>query len=172
MGKQILESGPVLPGVEGVLFDLDGVLTPTAAIHRRAWAAMFTDYFRSHQVTPPYSESDYYAFIDGKPRFEGVADMLASRGIVLPFGQPSDSPGDESVCALGNSKNQAFTAILRGGPVTPFPGTTEVLDALEQAGRKVAVVSSSANAKQVLSAAGLLDRFAVIVDGVVYTVKH
>jgi beta-phosphoglucomutase family hydrolase len=167
MGRHELTPGVVLPGMEGVLFDLDGVLTPTAAIHRRAWAAVFTAFFRQRGITPPYSDQDYFAHIDGKPRFEGVADMLASRGVALPFGQTDDPPGEDTVCALGNAKNQAFNTIIRRDPVRPYPGANALLDQLAKQGVKVAVVSSSANAKPVLAAAGLLGRFQVVVDGLV-----
>jgi len=160
------------PRIKGVLFDLDGVLTPTAEIHRRAWAELFTGYFRDRGVTPPYTDQDYFTFIDGKPRFNGVADMLAGRGIELPFGQVTDAPGYDTVTALGNKKNREFNRILAEDHVTPYIGAVELLDALAQRGTQVAVVSSSANARPVLESAGLLDRFGVVVDAAVATANH
>ncbi|MCL2803980.1 MAG: HAD-IA family hydrolase [Micrococcales bacterium] len=173
MGKHAAEpGGSMLADADGVLFDLDGVLTPTAELHRRAWAATFTAFFRAHLVEPAYAEADYFAHIDGKPRFAGVMDMLAARQLSLPFGDPTDPPGDGTICAVGNSKNQAFNAILQADPVAPYPGATDLLDALARQNKPVAIVSSSANAKQVLRAAELLDRFDVIVDGQVATAEE
>lgn len=148
-----------------VLFDLDGVLTPTADVHMAAWRRMFTDYFTAHGITPEYTDDDYFAHVDGRPRYEGVQECLASRGVELPYGTPEDPPGDQTVCALGNSKNDAFNAVLREDGVDPFPGSVALLDALEALGVPMAVVSSSRNATDVLKVAGLADRFEVVVDG-------
>lgn len=141
-----------------VLFDLDGVVTPTAEIHERAWAELFADY--------DYQQADYLAHIDGKPRYDGVAGFLASRGVELPWGDPSDPPGDDTVCALGNEKNELFNEILARDPLAPYAGTMMVIDLLDEAGIAQAIVSSSKNARPVLAAAGLEGRFPVIVDGV------
>lgn len=151
---------------DAALFDLDGVLTPTAEVHMRAWSRMFNDYLTARGDQPPYTDSDYFAHVDGKPRYEGVADFLVSRGIVLPSGDPSDSPEALTVCGLGNRKNEAFAAVLASEGVQPYPGSVRLLDYLLERGVKVAVVSSSANAEDVLTAAGLRDRFEVVVDGV------
>src|SRR5680860_750786 len=148
-----------------VLFDLDGVLTPTADVHMAAWRRMFTDYFTAHDITPEYTDDDYFAHVDGRPRYEGVQECLASRGVDLPYGSPEDPPGDQTVCALGNSKNDAFNAVLREDGVDPFPGSVALLDALEALGVPMAVVSSSRNAADVLKVAGLAHRFDVVVDG-------
>lgn len=147
-----------------VLFDLDGVLTPTATVHRRAWAELFTDWFERCGVAP-YVESDYYDHIDGKPRYDGVRDMLAARGSDLPEGTPDDDPDTETVCGLGNRKDQAFNHILTHEGIAPYPASVRLLDALAERGVLVAVVSSSKNATTVLAAAGLADRFEVVVDG-------
>lgn len=147
-----------------ILFDLDGVLTPTAEVHRRAWSDLFTPVLEAAGVAP-YTEADYYDHIDGKPRYDGVRDMLASRGIVLPEGDPSDAPDAETVCGLGNRKDASFTAILHSEGITPYPASVRFLDAVTERGVKVAIVSSSKNARTVLDAAGLLSRFEVIVDG-------
>jgi beta-phosphoglucomutase family hydrolase len=152
---------------DAALFDLDGVLTPTADVHMLAWRRMFTDYFATHGVTPPYEDADYFASLDGKPRYDGVRSVLASRGIVLPDGTPEDPPGAQTVCGLGNAKNAMFDALLREEGVAPYPGSVALLDFLARKAVAVAVVSSSRNAPGVLAAAGIADRFAVVVDGAV-----
>lgn len=143
----------------GVLFDLDGVITPTATIHERAWATLFADH--------DYSESDYLASIDGRPRYDGVRTFLASRGITLPEGDPADGPGTDTVCALGNRKNELFNDLLEREGIEPFPGSLATLELLDSEDIPSAIVSSSKNARTVLRAAGLGDRFEVVVDGVV-----
>lgn len=140
-----------------VLFDLDGVITPTAIIHEQAWAELFADH--------DYRPEDYLAHIDGKPRYDGVAAFLASRGIELPFGTHDDPPEAETICGLGNRKNAVFNRILAEGRLDPYPGTVAVLDILDANGIAQAIVSSSRNARRVLEAAGMGQRFAVIVDG-------
>ncbi|WP_228374187.1 HAD family hydrolase [Demequina phytophila] len=147
------------------LFDLDGVLTPTADVHMDAWRRMFTDYFESHGITPAYTDADYFQYVDGKPRYDGVRACLASRGVTLPEGTPDDAPGTETVCGIGNTKNEAFAAILRDEGVTPYPGSVALMDHLEAVGCAMAVVSSSRNAPAVLEAAGLAHRFEIVVSG-------
>ena len=151
--------------LRGLLFDLDGVLTPTAEVHMRAWGRMFGQFLDGRGIAEPYTDGDYFAHIDGKPRLDGVRTMLASRGILLPEGTPEDDPGLETVAGLGNRKNAAFTAELAEHGVTPYPGSLRFLDAAIAAGLAVAVVSSSRNAEPVLRAAGIRDRFTVVVDG-------
>lgn len=150
---------------DAALFDLDGVLTPTAEVHMRAWQAMFIDFLTKRGVGEPYQESDYFDYIDGKPRYDGVRSFLASRGIQLADGEPTDTPDTESVCGLGNRKNEFFSAVLRDDGVEAYPGSVALLDHLHERGVKVAVVSSSRNAPAVLEAAGLAERFDVVVDG-------
>jgi beta-phosphoglucomutase family hydrolase len=140
------------------LFDLDGVITPTAEIHERAWSRLFARW--------DFSEADYLEYVDGKPRYEGVQSFLHSRGVDLPWGSPDDPPGDNSICAMGNRKNDAFNEVLERDGIGPYPGTLAVLKLLDAAGIAQAIVSSSKNARTVLAAAGLGDRFPVIVDGV------
>lgn len=154
-----------------LLFDLDGVLTPTADVHMRAWSRLFTPYLEQHGVAP-YTEQDYYAHIDGKPRYDGVRSLLEARGIHLPEGDPSDGPDADTVCGLGNRKNAAFNAELEEHGVQPYPGSARFLDAAIAAGYAVAVVSSSANARSVLETAGILGRFPVVVDGAVAAADH
>ncbi|WP_230207694.1 HAD family phosphatase [Microlunatus sp. Gsoil 973] len=161
-------SGPESDGLESygaVLFDLDGVLTPTAEVHMRAWARMFTAFLESSEGQPPYTEQDYFDYVDGKPRYDGVRSFLASRGIELPEGTPDDPPDVETICGLGNRKNAEFSRVLESDGVQPYPGSVRLLDHLAASGTPMAVVSSSRNARPVLRAAGLLDRFPVIVDG-------
>jgi len=152
---------------DAALFDLDGVLTPTADVHMLAWESLFSSYLAERGIDEPYTEGDYFAFVDGKPRYDGVRSFLASRGIALPDGAPTDPPTADTVCGLGNRKNEVFAALLREEGVTPYPGSVALLDALAERGTKVAVVSSSRNAQPVLAAAGLRDRFQVVIDGLV-----
>jgi len=152
---------------DAVLFDLDGVLTPTAEIHMRAWQQLFSDFLLRRGIAEPYLTSDYFDYIDGKPRYEGVRSFLAARGISLPEGDPSDPPTAETVCGLGNRKNEVFGAVLADEGVTPYPGSIDLLDHLAERGTKVAVVSSSRNTPAVLAAAGLEERFPVVVDGAI-----
>ena len=147
-----------------VLFDLDGVLTPTAQLHMRAWSDLFTPWCATRGVRP-YSDQDYFDYIDGKPRYEGVAAFLASRDVDLPWGSPSDDAGMDTICALGNAKDGYVNEIFEKEGIVPYAGSVRFLDQVCQLGASVAVVSSSKNAPGVLAAAGLADRFAVVVDG-------
>jgi beta-phosphoglucomutase family hydrolase len=144
---------------DGVLFDLDGVITPTAEIHEHAWGELFAAF--------DFTEDDYLRYVDGKPRYDGVRSFLASRHLALPDGDPSDPPGDDTVCAMGNRKNELFNTILDRDGIAPYPGSAAVLDLLDELGVPAAIVSSSKNARHVLAAAGLGDRFDVVVDGIV-----
>ncbi|MCH8611791.1 HAD family hydrolase [Arsenicicoccus dermatophilus] len=152
---------------DAALFDLDGVVTPTAIVHMRAWSEMFNAFLATRGVTEPYTDADYFAHVDGKPRYDGVRSFLASRDIVLPEGDPTDGPDAETVAGLGNRKNAAFMEVLHRDGMQAYPGSLHLLDHLTTLGTKVAVVSSSQNARPVLEAAGLIDRFPVIVDGLV-----
>jgi beta-phosphoglucomutase family hydrolase len=150
---------------DAALFDLDGVLTPTAEVHMRAWRRLFTDFLIKRGIDQPYLESDYFSYIDGKPRYDGVRAFLASRGVQLADGEPNDSPTAETVCGLGNRKNEFFGEVLREEGVQPYPGSVQLLDHLVERGTKVAVVTSSKNATAVLDAADLRPRFGVVIDG-------
>lgn len=151
-----------------VLFDLDGVITPTAEVHMRAWSAMFNEFLADYDGpasdTSEYTDVDYYAHVDGKPRYDGVRDFLASRGIELPEGE-SGRPFDLTVRGLGDRKNDAFNEVLERDGVQPYAGSVALLDQLRDLHVPLAVVSSSANAPAVLEAAGLADRFVTVVDG-------
>ncbi|MDO5499990.1 MAG: HAD-IA family hydrolase [Propionibacteriaceae bacterium] len=148
------------------LLDLDGVITPTAEVHMAAWAHMFTAFLAS-KGAGPYQESDYFNYLDGKPRYDGVRSLLISRGIDLPWGDPTDQPTAETVCGLGNRKDLVFNETLSGEGIVAYAGSIRLLDFLDERGIAKAVVSSSKNARGVLTAAGLIDRFPVIVDGLV-----
>jgi len=148
-----------------VLFDLDGVLTPTAQVHMRAWAETFSAVFARHGLVPPYGDADYFAYVDGRPRYDAVDALLRERGLVLPWGSPEDAPAAETVCGIGNRKNDRFEELLATEGVAPYPDAVVALDAVAAAGLPAAVVSSSRNARDVLEAAGILDRFGTIVDG-------
>ena len=147
-----------------LLFDLDGVLTPTALVHEQAWRQLF-DGFLAETGHTGYRDSDYFDFIDGKPRFDGVRDFLASRGITLPEGPLDDEPAHNTVHGLGNRKNLVFNSIIESQGVEPYPGSVRFVDAALARGLKLAVVSSSRNAPAVLKAAGLDHHFPVVVDG-------
>ena len=153
------------PDYRAVLFDLDGVLTPTADVHQRAWTVMFDEFLATQPGQAPFSEADYLAHVDGRPRFDGVRTFLASRGITLPEGDADEPPGQGSVSALGNRKNELFQRVLRDEGIAPYPGSLRLLDALGE-DTKLAVVSSSRNAREVLDASGLAPRFDVVADGV------
>ncbi|SDL35012.1 HAD family hydrolase [Tessaracoccus oleiagri] len=145
------------------LFDLDGVITPTAEVHMRAWSEMFNAFLPPDQ--PRYTDDDYYQYVDGKPRYDGVRDFLQARGISLPEGLPSDDPVEPTVCGLGNAKNARFNEILTRDGVQPYPGSARLIEKLAAAGVGLAVVSSSKNAATVLKAARLDQYFPVVVDG-------
>lgn len=150
---------------KAVLFDLDGVLTPTAAVHRRAWSDTFNAFLSGVPGQEPYTDADYFEHVDGKPRYDGVRDFLASRGIVLPEGDAEDEPGALTVRSVGDGKNDAFNSILAREGVAPYPGSAALVDQLAADSVQLAVVSSSKNAPAVLAAAGLADLFPVVVDG-------
>ncbi len=154
--------------VEAALFDLDGVVTPTAEVHMRAWAEMFNAFLEAYAGPgdrTSYTDADYFAHVDGKPRYDGVRDFLAARGIELPEGTSDDPASAETVRGLGNRKNEAFNEVLARDGVTAYPGSVALLDHLRDLGMPLAVVSSSVNAPAVLEAAGLLDRFRTVVSG-------
>ncbi|MFV0406917.1 MAG: HAD family hydrolase [Propioniciclava sp.] len=153
--------------IKAALFDLDGVLTPTAEVHRRAWAHMFNSYLADVAGQHPFTDTDYFAQVDGKPRYDGVRDFLTSRSIALPEGRPDDSPREVTVHGLGNRKNAEVTRMLADEGVTAYPGSVQLLELLAAQGIRQAVVSSSRNAPLVLSAAGIESWFDLVVDGTV-----
>ncbi len=161
-----------------VIFDMDGVITKTALTHASAWKKMFDEYLKTRETkySEPFVEfthaGDYLPYVDGKPRYKGVQSFLESRGIHLPYGDPSDIPGTETVCGLGNQKNVAFNNVLKNEGVEVYPSTIDLLKQLKAAGVKLGVASSSKNCKPVLERVGLLDIFDTRVDGVVSAVLN
>ena len=164
---------PAWTGAAALLFDLDGVLTPTAIVHEQAWQQLFDGYLAEAGHPEGYRESDYYDHIDGKPRFDGVRDFLVSRGISLPeqAAETGDTQDQPSVQGLGNRKNRIFNEIVENDGVTPYAGSVRFVEAALARGLKLAVVSSSRNAPAVLKAAGLDHYFPVVVDGQVAAAK-
>lgn len=158
--------------VGGVLFDLDGVLTPTAEVHMRAWRQTFDEFFTENAITPAYDDADYFARVDGKPRYDGVRATLASRGVRLPEGDADDPPDARTVCGLGNAKNVIVNRMLAEEGIVAYPGSVELVDRLAARGVPMGVVSSSRNTPTVLAASGLADRFGVVVDGTVAVREH
>lgn len=164
-------------GVTTCLFDLDGVLTDTASVHQVAWKDMF-DAFLSARATAhgstfvPFTPRDYEAYVDGKPRLDGVRDFLGSRGITLPEGVSGASPEDDTVTGLGLRKNVIVLRRIREDGVEVFEGSRRYLEAAVAAGLRRAVVSSSANAGEVLAAAGLDSMIETRVDGVTIREEH
>ncbi len=163
---------PDLASFDAVLFDLDGVLTPTAEVHMHAWQTMFEELFAAWEITPPYTERDYFDHLDGKKRYDGVAALLRSRDVEVPWGDPSDPVTADTVCGIGNRKNVVFERVLRRDGIGAYPGSLRLLDALAESGTRVAVVSSSKNAEEVLDVAGIRDRFEVVMDGVIAERDH
>jgi alpha,alpha-trehalase len=159
-----------LRNLRAVLFDMDGVITRTATVHAAAWKRTF-DAFLAARAGPggdfrPFdTKADYLPYVDGKPRYDGVASFLASRGISLPWGSPGDPPGFETVCALGNQKDGYFNEVLETEPVEVFQSTVDFIDLLHRRGLKAGVFSASRNAARVLEAAGVLSLFDAKVDG-------
>jgi len=165
-------------GVNACLFDLDGVLTPTAAVHAAAWKRTFDAYLgeraaRHGTVLVPFDiGSDYATYVDGKPRADGVRSFLASRHIHLPEGHGDDPPETETVGGLGNRKNELVVSTIHHDGVKAYPGSLRYLQAAQHAGLRRAVVSSSANCRDVLVAAGIQDLLEVRIDGAVATERH
>lgn len=167
-------------GVTACLFDLDGVLTQTAKVHAAAWKQMFDEFLRTRarEARPgendaPFDDvADYDTYVDGKPRYEGVRSFLASRGIELPQGTPSDPPKRETIDGLGNRKNELVLRMIHEHGVQPYEGSVRYVEAARSAGLRRAVVSSSTNARDVLRAAGIEQDFEQIIDGVVAEREH
>ena len=153
------------------LFDLDGVITDTASVHAAAWKRTFDGYLKevSERERRPFEpfeiDPDYYRYVDGKPRYDGVDSFLRSRGIVLGCGHPNDPPDRETVCGLGNRKNAMFNEVLRSRGVEVFGSSVALIQELRSRGRRVAVVTSSKNCDAVLEAAGIQHLFEARGDG-------
>ncbi len=158
---------------KAVVFDMDGVITKTALTHAAAWKKMFDEYLlkRQKEHGEPFVEfthaGDYLPYVDGKPRYKGVQSFLESRRIHIPFGDPTDAPGKETICGLGNQKNIAFNEVLENEGVEVYPSTIALINELKKDGIKLGVASSSKNCKPVLERVDLLEVFDARVDGVV-----
>ena len=162
---------------DAVLFDLDGVLTATAKVHASSWKQMFDTFLQQYATetnTPfqPFDTTDYLRYVDGKPRYEGVQSFLESRGIDLPHGDPEEPPNADTICGLGNRKNELMHEILASEGVEVYEGSLALLHQLRDAGIKTAVVSSSKNCQTVLAAAGITALFDARVDGEVAAHLH
>jgi beta-phosphoglucomutase family hydrolase len=155
--------------VTACLFDLDGVLTGTAALHRAAWKETFDGFLerRDGAGFREFTETDYNDYVDGRPRFDGVRAFLASRDIQLPEGPPDAPPSDDTVQGVGNRKNVRVQEIITERGVSPYPGSVRYLEAAKRAGLRIGVVTSSANGAAVLDAADLTKFVEARVDGVV-----
>ena len=164
--------------VTACLFDLDGVLTQTAKVHDRAWKETFDGYLRERagRTGGAFQEfdpvADYDEYVDGKPRYDGVRSFLQSRGISLPEGSPGDPADRETVCGIGNRKNDLVLKLIKEDGVEPYEGSVRYVKAARDAGLRRAVVSSSANCQEVLEAAGIDDLFEARIDGKVAEEQH
>jgi beta-phosphoglucomutase-like phosphatase (HAD superfamily) len=155
-------------GVTACLFDLDGVLTSTAALHQEAWRTTFDAFLatRSDGDRSPFTPRDYADHVDGRPRADGVRTFLQARGIDLPEGSPDDAPDAETVNGVGNRKNVDLLRIIDERGVQPYPASVRYLEAARDAGFKIAVVTSSANGAHVLDIADLTKFVQARVDGI------
>jgi beta-phosphoglucomutase family hydrolase len=164
--------------VRACLFDLDGVLTQTAKVHAAAWKQAFDRFLHERAdagkdaFTAFDDVADYDEYVDGKPREDGVRSFLASRRIELPEGGPDDAPNAATVHGLANRKNEIVLAMIREDGVQPYAGSVRYVRAVRDAGLPRAVVSSSANAHDVLAAAGIAELFDAVVDGVWAAREH
>ncbi|MFF4350132.1 HAD family hydrolase [Streptomyces sp. NPDC001530] len=161
--------------IAACLFDLDGVITKTAVVHAAAWKRTFDDFLRQRDgdAFRPFDDVvDYDEYVDGRPRADGVRTFLASRGIELPEGTPEDPPDERSVHGLGNRKNALLLEMIRTGGVEAYDSTLRYVEAVRAAGLRTAVVSSSANCRDILRAVGAEALFDVRIDGVVAAERH
>jgi beta-phosphoglucomutase family hydrolase len=165
-------------GIRGCLFDLDGVITKTAKVHDAAWKEMFDSFLRerAQQTGEPFVAfdpvKDYDEYVDEKPRADGTRSFLQSRGITLPEGSPDDPPEAETINGLGNRKNVILLKRIKEDGVEAYEGSVRYLRAVRDAGLRRAVVSSSANCRDVLVAAGIEDLFEARIDGVTAQQEH
>jgi beta-phosphoglucomutase family hydrolase len=156
---------------DAVLFDLDGVLTDTAKIHAACWKRMFDDFLREHAAEKgePFRPfdigTDYKLYVDGKARFDGVQSFLESRGIHMPYGDPDSPPNKETICGLGNHKDEMVKEAIQSEGVEPFEGSVAFVRQIRNQGIRTGVVSASSNCEAVLKSAGIADLFDVRIDG-------
>jgi trehalose 6-phosphate phosphatase len=150
--------------IKAVIFDMDGVVTKSMRAHFAAWKDVFDAFLKRRGDAKPFTMEDYFAYVDGVPRFDGVRRFLASRGINLPEGAP-DSLDDDTVHGLGNLKNMRFRAWLEANTVPTYKDALDLIHALRGQGVKVGVFSASRNAERVLTSAGVINLFDAKVDG-------
>jgi beta-phosphoglucomutase-like phosphatase (HAD superfamily) len=149
--------------IEAVIFDLDGVITNSTPLHSQAWKEMFDKFLRSksEETGNPFREftheEDYLSYVDGKPRYIGVESFLESRGFELPFGDPEDPPGFDTICALGNYKNQLYNQLLTEQGIEVYASSVSFIHTLKEAGIPLGLATSSKNAVRVLELSGLTD---------------
>lgn len=157
--------------IKALIFDLDGVLTQTQHIHKEAWKKTFDQYLRTIDDESvdkrPVDDNDYNVYIDGKPRYEGVKSFLRSRNVELPFGNPEDPPGRNTICGIGNRKNEFFHEIIDSGGVKIYHHAIDKLRKWREMGLKTAIVSSSKNCRKIIEKVGIADLFDARVDGMV-----
>lgn len=156
---------------DAAIFDMDGVITRTATVHASAWKRTFEEYLRIRETRfgeafREFTGRDYLEFVDGRPRYGGVDSFLRSRAIEIPFGDPADQPGMETVCGLGNRKNELFIRVLEEDGVDVYASTIQLIKELLESGVKVGVATSSKNSALVLEKAGIARLFGTRVDGV------
>ncbi|WP_156724874.1 HAD family hydrolase [Streptomyces apocyni] len=156
--------------VRAVVFDTDGVLLDSAALHAAAWKTAFDGCLEEWGADgapqrPFDAEGEYRELVDGKPRYDGALAFLTARGIDLPSGAPADAPGCGTVWAVAARKEKAFARTLRSQPVEPFADVEPVLEALAGAAVRCAAVSASRHARPLLEVAGLLQLVELVVDG-------
>jgi len=161
-------------GIRALLFDLDGVLTQTAKVHFKAWKQTFDEYLEKRDGSgfSAFTQADYNEYVDGMPRYDGVRTFLKSRGIVLPDGTPDDGPDVETIDGIGNRKNELVLHLIRTDGVQVYDGSVAYVRAAQKASLPRAVVSASANCKDVLESAGIADLFDARIDGIVATREH
>jgi alpha,alpha-trehalase len=157
--------------LDAVIFDMDGVVSDTARVHQRCWKVVFDDYLRDRSARTGealrlFDDEDYVRYVDGKPRYDGVESFLSSRRISLIRGAPSDPPGHDTICALGNLKDREFERAVAEEGVTLFDSTISFLRTLRAHGISTALISSSRHARVILEVANIADLFDTIVDGI------
>jgi beta-phosphoglucomutase family hydrolase len=156
---------------KGAVFDLDGVITQTARAHYKAWKNTFDEYLKIRsesegtEFKPFTNEEDYLPYVDGKPRYQGVKAFLESRDIVLPYGEPSDPPDTETICGIGNKKNNSFRTIIAEEGADVYQSTILLIKRLKQRGIRIGVASSSMNCKFILRKTGLIEMFDAVIGG-------
>jgi beta-phosphoglucomutase family hydrolase len=161
---------PLFDDIAAVIFDLDGVITDTASVHTAAWTQLFNEYLQQKAESDgttfvPFTSDDYVAYVDGKLRYDGVKSFLESRDIHLPYGEPSDGADAETVCGLGNRKNEMFRRALDENGADVFPTSVTLVERLRSMSVKTGCVSSSKNCRLILESVDLLASFDAIIDG-------